>query len=175
MPDRKRSAISGKFVTTEYADAHPDTTVSERRAPRPETPDVPELRRLAEAATPGPWAWDDDHARPGLRHGRSFGGILFRCGALYGPAAADAEFIAAASPDVVLGLLAAAAERDRLAGLLDETRRSGCAVEIAGVRIAPCDERGRTADMRALDAARAERYAAFAALATPATASPIDP
>ena len=32
MTDRKRSAISGKFVTTEHADAHPDTTVSERRA-----------------------------------------------------------------------------------------------------------------------------------------------
>lgn len=53
---------------------------------------------------------------------------------------------------------AEAAERDLLAGLLDETRRSGCAVEIAGVRIAPCDERGQTADMRALDTA-ADRLA----------------
>ena len=50
------------------------------------------------------------------------------------------------------------ADRDRLAGLLYEPRRSGCAVEIAGVRIAPCDERGQTADMRALDAA-ADRLA----------------
>ena len=55
-------------------------------------------------------------------------------------------------------LLDAAAERDRLAGLLDEPRRSGCAVEIAGVRIAPCDERGQTADMCAL-AAAADRLA----------------
>ena len=55
--------------------------------------------------------------------------------------------------DDVLALLDAADERDRLAGLLDEPRRSGCAVEIAGVRIAPCDERGQTADMRALDTA----------------------
>ena len=55
--------------------------------------------------------------------------------------------------DDALALLDAAAERDWLAGLLDEPRRSGCAVEIAGVRIAPCDERGQTADMRALDAA----------------------
>ena len=70
MTDRKRSAITGEFVTAEYAEKHPDTTISE--------------------------------------------------------------------------------QRDRLAGLLDETRRSGCAVEIAGVRIAPCDERGQTADMRAL-------------------------
>ena len=76
---------------------------------RHETPDVAELRRLAEAATPGPWEWDDNHARPGLRHGRSFGGVLFRCGALYGPDAADAAFIAAANPAVVLALL------DRLA------------------------------------------------------------
>ena len=55
-------------------------------------------------------------------------------------------------------LLDAAAERDRLARLLDEPRRSGCAVEIAGVRIAPCDKRGQTADMCAL-AAAADRLA----------------
>ena len=54
--------------------------------------------------------------------------------------------------DAFPALLDAAAERDRLARLLDEPRRSGCAVEIAGVRIAPCDERGQTADMRALAA-----------------------
>ena len=53
-------------------------------------------------------------------------------------------------------LLHAAAERDRLARLLDEPRRSGCAVEIAGVRIAPCDKRGQTADMLAADRLRRE-------------------
>ena len=53
-------------------------------------------------------------------------------------------------------LLHAAAERDRLARLLDEPRRSGCAVEIAGVRIVPCDERGQTADMLAADRLRRE-------------------
>lgn len=63
------------------------------------------------------------------------------------------DALAAVLPDLL-----AAAERDRLAGLLDEPRRSGCAVEIAGVRIAPCDERGQTADMRALDTA-ADRLA----------------
>ena len=56
------------------------------------------------------------------------------------------------SVNALPALLDAAAERDRLAGLLNEPRRSGCAVEIAGVRIAPCDERGQTADMRALAA-----------------------
>ena len=83
------------------------------------TPDLAELRRLAENATPGPWEWDDDHARPGLRHGRSFGGVLFRCGALYGPDAADAAFIAAANPAVVLALLA---ERDALAAKVERVR-----------------------------------------------------
>ena len=57
---------------------------------------------------------------------------------------------------LMFALLDAAAERGRLVGLLDEPRRSGCAVEIAGVRIAPCDERGQTADMRALDSLSAE-------------------
>ena len=58
--------------------------------------------------------------------------------------------------DDALALLDAAEERDRLARLLDEPRRSGCAVEIAGVRIAPCDERGQTADMLAADRLRRE-------------------
>lgn len=91
MTDRKRSAISGQFVTAEYADTHPDTTVSESRPARAE---------------------EQTHA---------------------------------------------------IEALVDEVRRTGCAVEIAGVRIAPCDERGQTADTRALahmaearDNARAE-------------------
>ena len=90
---------------------------------RHETPDVAELRRLAEAATPGPWEWDDNHARPGLRHGRSFGGVLFRCGALYGPDAADAAFIAAANPAVVLALL------DRLAHMTEARDNARAEVE----------------------------------------------
>ena len=87
-----------------------------------ETLDLVELRRLAENATPGPWEWDDNHARPGLRHGRSFGGVLFRCGALYGPDAADAAFIAAANPAAVLALLDVAAERDALAAKVERVR-----------------------------------------------------
>ena len=62
------------------------------------------------------------------------------------------EALRNAAVNALPALLDAAAERDRLAGLLNEPRRSGCAVEIAGVRIAPCDERGQTADMRALAA-----------------------
>ena len=67
----------------------------------------------------------------------------------------NAEIIVAAV-NALPALLDAAAERDRLARLLDEPRRSGCAVEIAGVRIAPCDERGQTADMLAADRLRRE-------------------
>ena len=89
------------------------------------TPEFAELRRLAEAATPGPWEWDDDHARPGLRHGRSFGGVLFRCGALYGPDAGDAAYIAAANPAAVLGLLDALDERDALAAKVERVRTVG--------------------------------------------------
>ena len=110
MTDRKRSAISGEFVTAEYADTHPDTTVSESRPARaeehpPESVLPPEtLARLREA---------------GAKTGR----------------------LVAVGASEVRALLDAATERDRLAGLLDEVRRSGCAVEIAGVRIAPCDAR----------------------------------
>ena len=64
--------------------------------------------------------------------------------------------VARAAHAALPALLDADAERDRLARLLDKPRRSGCAVEIAGVRIAPCDERGQTADMRERDALRAE-------------------
>ena len=128
---------------------------------RHETPDLAELRRLAEAATPGPW---EAFGAVDGRRGERWLGVTTDMRAIESARAGDvfaaqnctrqdALFIAAANPATVLALLDAAAERDRLAGLLDEPRRSGCAVEIAGVRIAPCDERGQTADMRALDTA----------------------
>ena len=92
-----------------------------------------ELRRLAKAATPGPWEWDDDDERPGLRHGISFGGLLLRCGTWYGPDEKDASYIAAANPAAVLGLLDrlahmteardnARAEVERLTGLWESVR-----------------------------------------------------
>lgn len=124
----------------------------------PET--LAELRRLAEAATPGPW---EAFGAVDGRRGERWLGVTTDMRAIESARAGDvfaaqnctrqdALFIAAANPAAVLALLDAAAERDRLAGLLDEPRRSGCAVEIAGVRIAPCDERGQTADMRERDA-----------------------
>ena len=80
---------------------------------RHETPDVAELRRLAEAATPGPW----DFHRPHPAY-RAYSieqvmpeGHLGEAVAVTEEGAVEdnAAYIAAASPDVVLGLL------DRLA------------------------------------------------------------
>ena len=96
---------------------------------RHETPDVAELRQLLAAY-------------------RAASGLAPIVDAWYE--------VARAAHAALPALLDADAERDRLARLLDEPRRSGCAVEIAGVRIAPCDERGQTADMRERDALRAE-------------------
>ena len=101
-----------------------------------ETPDVTELRRLLDAY-------------------RAASGLAPIVDAWYE--------VARAAHAALPALLDADAERDRLARLLDEPRRSGCAVEIAGVRIAPCDERGQTADMRERDAlaAKIERIRAL--------------
>ena len=105
---------------------------------RHETPDVTELRRLLDAY-------------------RAASGLAPIVDAWYE--------VARAAHAALPALLDADAERDRLARLLDEPRRSGCAVEIAGVRIAPCDERGQTADMRERDAlaAKVERVRALPA------------
>ena len=79
---------------------------------RHETPDVAELRRLAEAATPGPW----DYYRPHPNY-RAYAVDQVMPGGYLGEAVATTEdvyaeknaaFIAAANPAVVLGLLAEA-------------------------------------------------------------------
>jgi len=89
--------------------------------------DHTELREKALAATPGPWeatktAWGmtlDDHD----------GAMIFieTCGVTYSADPADAEFIAAANPAVVLSLLD---ENDRLRAAITEALgvvRSGSA------------------------------------------------
>ena len=120
-------------------------------APTPET--LAELRRLLDAATPGPWRDEmmqgDGVTLTAIVAGKPNPDDLRVVGSTL--AHNDARVLIAAV-NALPALLDAAAERDRLAGLLNEPRRSGCAVEIAGVRIAPCDERGQTADMRALAA-----------------------
>ena len=83
-----RDAGTGKWTTAADAAARPAETVSESVPTRHETPDVAELRRLAEAC---PMPGGDWYGPKGLT--RRY--IL----------SADAAFIAAASPAVVLGLL----------------------------------------------------------------------
>ena len=79
------------------------------------TPDLAELRRLAEAATPGPW----EHDGEGEVWGRGYDMISHPC------MVADARYIAAANPSVVLALLDAAAERDALREDLAELEEVG--------------------------------------------------
>ena len=90
----------------------------------PET--LAELRRLAEAATPGPWVSGDPGFGPGNAQcivsisdramGQDIQGPTLR------PAQFDVEYIAAANPDVVLALHDAAAERDALAAKVEAVR-----------------------------------------------------
>ena len=130
---------------------------------RHETPDVAELRRLLDVNRERdfhvlPWhAWDrgigyELHVGATCRDEMEPRGYCEEVNNSFRETfgAPEAELIVAAV-NALPALLDAAAERDRLARLLDEPRRSGCAVEIAGVRIAPCDERGQTADMRERD------------------------
>ena len=77
----------------------------------PET--LAELRRLAEAATPGPWATAAFQLVIDVARRIDVG----MCGHRD-----DAAFIAAANPAVVLALLDAAAERDRLAEAVERVR-----------------------------------------------------
>ena len=87
------------------------------------TPDLAELRRLAEAATPGPW---EAFGAVDGRRGERWLGVTTDMRAIESARAGDvfaaqnctrqdALFIAAANPAVMLALLDAAAERDRLA------------------------------------------------------------
>ena len=90
-----RDAITGGFMTAEHAAENPDTTVSKKRTPRPAS-DYAELRRLAEAC-PMP-----DNDPDTLSEWYELKELTERN---YPIPPIDAAFIAAASPDVVLGLL----------------------------------------------------------------------
>ena len=94
---------------------------------RHETPDVAELRRLAEAATPGPW---EAFGAVDGRRGERWLGVTTdmratesaRAGDVFSAqdcTRQDALFIAAANPAVVLALLA---ERDALAAKVERVR-----------------------------------------------------
>jgi hypothetical protein len=75
---------------------------------------VDELRKLAEAATPGPWRY---YANP-PRAMTTTGSVWAETGdfvspVVYKPTTADARYLEAASPDVILGLLDRIAELEK--------------------------------------------------------------
>ena len=87
-----------------------------------ELPDLAELRRLAEAATPGPWRTEylmgaGNDLLTAIIAGRATPDDLRVIGSTL--AERDGKFVAAASPAVVLALLA---ERDALAAKLGAVR-----------------------------------------------------
>lgn len=90
--------------------------------------DTAALRRLAEAATPGPWSWVDSGIESGSR---VLGGAtqpVLRTSPAGWPAAADSAYIAAANPSAMVELLdrlaGAEAERDRLRAQVEDARRA---------------------------------------------------
>lgn len=97
-----RDATTGQYTTAEDAAARPGETVAEAVPARHATPDVTELRRLAEAATPGPWSTAAFQLVIDVARRIDVG----MCGHRD-----DAAFIAAANPATVLALLD---ERDAL-------------------------------------------------------------
>lgn len=102
-------------VLAAMPDASVDSVVTDPPVPtRHEAPDVAELRRLAENATPGPWGHDDD--------GEVWDGSYLSL-ICHPPMVADAAFIAAANPVAVLGLL------DRLAHMTEARDNARAEVE----------------------------------------------
>ena len=94
-------------------------------SPTDATPDDAELRRLAEAATPGPWTLTDgDPAMSGQHWTIRRQGVpgIRVSGFTYG-FNGDATYIAAANPAVVLGLL------DRLAHMTEARDNARAEVE----------------------------------------------
>ena len=129
-----------------------------------------ELRRLAEAATPGPWEWCEDQRF--LYNKLQDHGVLNHGETSWPVSDENAAFIAAASPDRVLRLLdeneALRKERDELRGRVLHLREHGTLEHMALVAELTSGQR----DLRvrldaaesALATAQAERDAARALL-----------
>ena len=129
MTQNYRDARTGRYTTAADAAARPAETVAETVPTRHETPDVAELRRLAENATPGPWGADGlEGTLDSLSTGRRVAEVTMW-------PEVDAMFIAAANPATVLSLLDrlahmteardnARAEVERLTALLAEVREA---------------------------------------------------
>ncbi len=94
--------------------------------------DIDSLERLARAATPGPWKWTESYGSVSLdrdvpNHDHTLGDhVLFAepcgdCNSSVLVEDADAAYLAAVSPDVVLGLIALLrAAEEEIADLKDE-------------------------------------------------------
>jgi len=72
--------------------------------------DLKELRKIAMAATPGPWTWDGEDEPNAMiakspKHGNWKVEIITTDSGVYGPEAEDRVHIAAFSPDTALALL----------------------------------------------------------------------
>jgi len=94
------------------------------------TLDTAELKRLAMAATSGPWKREPDNTVPVLINGCVFGGGQDR----RPQERIDADFIAAANPAAILALIA---ERDYLKSkydeLLDEVKNALSHIDAPGI------------------------------------------
>ena len=72
--------------------------------------DLKELRRIALAATPGPWTWDGEDEPNAMiakspKHGNWKVEIITTDSGMYGPEVEDRDYIATFSPDTALALL----------------------------------------------------------------------
>ena len=115
MPKRNhRDAATGRWTTAKDAAERPTETVSETVHTRHETPDVAELRRLAEAC---PMPCNDPDT---LSEWYEVEELTERN---YPITPIDAAFVAAAGPDAVLGLL------DRLAHMTEARDNARAEVE----------------------------------------------
>ena len=130
-----RDAATGKWATAADAAARPAETVAETVPARYETPDVAELRRLAEAATPGPWEADGlEGTLDSLSTGRRVAEVTMW-------PEVDAAFIAAANPTAVLALLDDAdALRAELAHMTEARDNARAEVERMAGLLAEADE-----------------------------------
>ena len=131
MPKLYRDATTGQYTTAADAAARPAETVAETVEAHHETPDLAELRRLLDAATPGPWR-DEMMQGQGLTltaiiAGKPNPDDLRVIGSTL--AHNDARAIVAAV-NALPALLDAAAERDALAAKVERVRALHRAVGI---------------------------------------------
>ena len=132
--------------------------MTESAPARHEAPDVAELRRLLDAATPRPWVAADDPSGAWVHAGWAAGNTdTLRTVIEWMPRPEDARLIAAAV-NALPALLDAAAERDALAADADKWQRA--ALTLQGDRDALRAELAHMTEARDNARAEVERLAA---------------